>query len=125
MRRKIGFYYLLFWLILTVAGFFAVNYYLNLRSLFDLLIALNAATFILYGFDKWQAQFHGRRVPEITLWLTAFLGGSLGALVWMQVFCHKTRKSSFQIVLFFLIALQIGLLFLYYRDFLEKSLSFN
>ena len=62
--------------------------------------------FALMGIDKWKAANHGRRIPEKTLFLSAILGGSLGALVGMSLFRHKTRHWSFRIGMPVILAVQ-------------------
>jgi uncharacterized membrane protein YsdA (DUF1294 family) len=69
--------------------------------------AVNVSTFALYGLDKLLAAADSRRVPERTLHLAAFLFGSPGALVAMRVFRHKTKKTSFQLVLALLVLVQM------------------
>ncbi len=59
------------------------------------LAALNVLTFALYGWDKRCARRGWRRVPEKTLLGLSALGGSLGALVGMRLFRHKTRHWYF------------------------------
>lgn len=59
------------------------------------LLALNALTFFLMGFDKRRAKTGGRRVPERTFFLLSALGGSVGAIAGMQTFRHKTRHWYF------------------------------
>lgn len=59
------------------------------------LAAINLATFIVYGADKRRARKGKWRVPEKTLFLLPLLGGSVGALLGMQVFHHKTRHWYF------------------------------
>ena len=59
------------------------------------LAAVNLWAFGLMGFDKRRARQGGRRVRERTLFLSALLGGSLGALLGMWVFRHKTRHWYF------------------------------
>ncbi len=68
---------------------------------------LLALLFEQMSIDKVQAQVRGWRVPERLLYLASFLGGSVGALVAMNLFRHKTRKISFQLVLAALILLQV------------------
>lgn len=68
-----------------------------MRGLLIYLAVLNAAAFILYGMDKRRAKRGKWRIPERTLLLSAFLGGSLGAALGMVLFHHKTHKSKFRI----------------------------
>ena len=60
------------------------------------LLAVNLLTFITYGIDKWKAQHKRWRVPEATLIFLAALGGSIGALLAMRVFRHKTQHKKFR-----------------------------
>lgn len=55
------------------------------------LIAINLVTFAVYGADKRRARRGAWRVPEKTLFLLPLLGGSVGALLGMRVFRHKTK----------------------------------
>ena len=47
------------------------------------------------GIDKSRARRRKYRIPEKTLFLTAILGGSIGVLVGMHLFRHKTLHRSF------------------------------
>lgn len=60
------------------------------------LLAINFVAFCVYGVDKRRARRDAWRVPEKTLFVLALLGGSLGALIGMRVFHHKTRKWYFR-----------------------------
>ncbi len=78
------------------------------------LMAVNGATFCLYGVDKYQALHLGARVPEIMLHLAAAAGGTPGAALGQVTFRHKTRKGSFQVVFFAIaVAQAIGLTLLW------------
>ena len=61
------------------------------------IILINLVGFFLYGLDKAKAKRGARRVPEATLFFLAVLGGSLGGLLGMAVFRHKTLHKSFRI----------------------------
>lgn len=65
---------------------------------------LSLISFAQYWNDKHSAQKGRWRTPENTLHITELLGGWPGALLAQQVFRHKTRKLSFQLV-FWLIVL--------------------
>jgi uncharacterized membrane protein YsdA (DUF1294 family) len=65
--------------------------------LYFYLVIVNVLAFLLMGIDKRKAQKGTWRIPERTLFLSALLGGSLGAILGMQVFRHKTRHRSFVI----------------------------
>ena len=59
------------------------------------LAVINLLTFIVYGADKRRARKVKWRVPEKTLFLLPLLGGSIGALLGMRVFHHKTKHWYF------------------------------
>lgn len=59
------------------------------------LAAVNLVTFTVYGADKAKARRGAWRVPEKTLFLLPLLGGSVGALLGMLVFRHKTKHWYF------------------------------
>ena len=59
------------------------------------LAAVNLVTFTVYGVDKAKARRGAWRVPEKTLFLLPLLGGSVGALLGMLVFHHKTKHWYF------------------------------
>lgn len=66
---------------------------------------MSLVTFALYGYDKKQARAQGQRTPEKVLHAAEFLGGWPGALVAQQVFRHKTRKFSYQVVFWLVVLL--------------------
>jgi uncharacterized membrane protein YsdA (DUF1294 family) len=76
------------------------------------LIALNIVTFGIYGFDKHQAIKSQMRVPELILHLLALMGGSPAAAIAQIIFRHKTKKTSFRIIFFLIIGLQITAYFI-------------
>lgn len=57
----------------------------------------NIFVFTLYGIDKYKAVKHRYRISEACLILPAFLLGSVGAMLGMIVFNHKTSKTKFRI----------------------------
>lgn len=65
------------------------------RFLLLYLILINAVAFLLMLVDKQKARKNLWRIPERTLFLSALLGGSIGALLGMYTFRHKTRHLSF------------------------------
>ena len=61
------------------------------------LLAVNVLLFALMGIDKYKAKRGLWRIPEKTLFLTAALGGSVGGILGMKTFRHKTRHLQFTI----------------------------
>ena len=59
------------------------------------LVLINLVTFLVYGIDKSRAKRGVWRVPEKTLFLLPLLGGSIGALLGMRTFRHKTKHWYF------------------------------
>ncbi len=57
--------------------------------------------------DKKKAQKGLWRIPESTLLTVTLLGGSLGSLIGMKAFRHKTRKAKFAIGLPVILLLQL------------------
>ena len=71
------------------------------------LLAVNITAFALFGADKRKARRNAWRISEKALFLSAVLGGSLGALIGMRVFHHKTKHWYFVIGIPAILVLQI------------------
>ena len=71
------------------------------------LIAINIATFFVYGIDKWKARRSKWRIPESTLLTLAVLGGSIGAFIGMRTCHHKTMHNKFKYGVPLIINLQV------------------
>jgi uncharacterized membrane protein YsdA (DUF1294 family) len=88
-----------------------------LTARFDLLlswlIAITAVTFAAYGYDKSIAGSDKVRVPERVLLGLTFAGGTIGALIGMRVFHHKTIKESFRRKFWAVVVLQIVIVLVY------------
>ena len=78
------------------------------------LLVINLIALAIYGIDKAQAKLETHRTPEKTLFLVAILGGSIGALLGMRLFHHKTRKWYFRVGIPLILVLQIVLVVLYF-----------
>ncbi len=59
------------------------------------IIAINIISFIVMGVDKRKAQKRAWRIPESTLFVLAIIGGSIGSILGMHLFHHKTRHWYF------------------------------
>lgn len=73
------------------------------------LILINLIAFLAFGLDKRKAKRNAWRVKEATLIGLAIIGGSVGALLGMKVFHHKTLHKKFTIGIPFILAVQIFL----------------
>ena len=76
------------------------------------LVLINVITFLIFGLDKWKAKRKEkneaiRRIPEKNLLLLPVLGGSVGALLGMKVFRHKTLHRAFRLGVPVILVLQI------------------
>ena len=78
---------------------------------------MNIAAFAAYGIDKYKAKNNRWRISESFLILLAVLGGSLGALLGMLIWHHKTRKPKFRIVPFLSVLLVVCCAFILYGNY--------
>ena len=94
------------------------------NALLYYLIVLNIVTFLVYGIDKWRST-SGRllptgrkkakkgswRISEATLLILAVIGGSIGALLGMKIWHHKTMHKKFKYGLPLILLGQIALIY--------------
>lgn len=66
-------------------------------------------SYFLMGLDKYKAIRNKWRIPEKVLFLSAILGGSIGSVLGMYMFHHKTKHASFRIGLPVILLLQVAL----------------
>ena len=76
-------------------------------------LGVNLAGFIVFAIDKSRARRNAWRTPEATLFLFAIFGGSIGSLLGMYTFRHKTQKPKFYIGIPVILGIQI-LIILYF-----------
>lgn len=94
-----------------VAALIAVRLYApQLSLLASYLIAINLSVFVLTGFDKSVSGYGTMRVPERVLFVAALIGGSLGLILGMKFFRHKTKSPRFQFWVLAIVAAQVLLL---------------
>lgn len=73
------------------------------------LVIMNAIGFLIMLADKKKAIRGAWRIPERTLMAVAILGGSIGCLLGMKLFRHKTKHLKFTIGVPLILALQVVL----------------
>ena len=73
------------------------------------LLIMNIAGFVVMGADKRKARLQAWRIPEATLFLVAILGGSIGSIIGMQHFRHKTKHWYFVWGMPLILILQLAL----------------
>lgn len=76
------------------------------------LLIVNAIGFVLMLGDKRMAQKKLWRIPEATLMTVAAIGGSIGSLIGMYTFRHKTRHVKFTLGIPAILAVQVAAVFL-------------
>ena len=103
------------------------------NALLYYLIVINIVTFLVYGIDKWRST-SGRllptgrkkakqgsscrasdhrssgRISEASLLILAVIGGSIGALLGMKIWHHKTMHKKFKYGLPLILIIQIILI---------------
>ena len=82
------------------------------NALLYYLLVINILTFAVYGIDKWKARQGSWRISEATLLMLAVIGGTIGALLGMQVWRHKTMHLKFKYGLPLILLAQIALIYL-------------
>ena len=82
-----------------------------MKYLLIYLLAINLISFIAYGIDKRKAIKNKWRIKEATLLGLSFIGGSIGALMGMIIFHHKTKKPRFKIGVPVMLIIHLVILF--------------
>ena len=75
-------------------------------------VIINIVGFAIMGIDKRKAMKRAFRIPEATLFIVALIGGSVGSILGMQVFRHKTRHWYFVFGMPAILVIQIALIVL-------------
>ena len=84
----------------------------TLTLLIGYLVLINGIAFLMMFIDKRRAKRHAFRVPESILFELAILFGSIGILLGMFAFRHKTRKLRFTLGIPVILLIQAMLLVL-------------
>jgi uncharacterized membrane protein YsdA (DUF1294 family) len=82
-----------------------------------LITAVNLYAFLLMYIDKRKAKKHQWRIPEARLFITAACFGSLGILLGMYIFRHKTKHWKFVIFVPALLIVNIYILIKLWTSF--------
>ena len=83
--------------------------------IFAYIIVINFIAFLLMGIDKRRAIKRAFRIPEATLFLFAIFGGSIGSILGMYTFRHKTRHWYFVYGMPAILILQIAFIIFVYN----------
>lgn len=79
----------------------------SLRNILIYLLVINIIAFLAMLIDKKKAEKNRWRIKESTLLILALIGGSIGAIIGMYTFHHKTQKPRFFVGIPIIIVLQI------------------
>ena len=89
-----------------------------MRFVWIYLAVVNVVTFFLFGIDKRKAKRSKWRIEEATLLWWAVAGGSVGALLGMKAWHHKTMHKKFKYgvpaILVAQLAIACAIIYLYY-----------
>ena len=81
------------------------------------LLIVNAIGFLLMLIDKRKAIRRRWRIREKTLFLTAAIGGSIGSIMGMYTFRHKTKHLQFTLGMPAILIVQLILAFVFFTQF--------
>lgn len=94
----------------------------NVVLLWGVLAVINIIAFVLVGFDKKKSLNRAERFPEVLFFILSVFFASLGVLLGMFVFRHKTRKLYFLVGISALLIQQILLILLAFQKFSVNSI---
>jgi uncharacterized membrane protein YsdA (DUF1294 family) len=96
---------LVFAVLCTLPLFGSISLWLRGVSVIPLVAygVVSLLAFLLYWSDKRKARADHWRTPENVLHAVEFAGGWPGALLAQQLFRHKTRKLSYQLVFWIIV----------------------
>ncbi len=83
------------------------------------LVIINIIAFLAMFIDKRKAKYGKWRIKEHTLFILALIGGSVGAVIGMYTFRHKTKKARFFIGFPVILIVEVLLGFMIYNDFIK------
>lgn len=83
------------------------------------LLIINVISLLAMGADKLKAKKRAWRIPESTLFTLAVFGGSVGAIIGMHLFHHKTRHWYFLYGMPCILVIQIIIVLALYYSPLE------
>ena len=90
--------FLVLLLLLPSAALFTLSPTINWKVSLTYFTLISAVTLWLYRTDKIKSKKKAWRTPESTLHLLSLFGGWPAAFLSQQLFRHKTRKISFQLI---------------------------
>lgn len=86
------------------------------------LVIINLVAFAMMGIDKYKAKKRAWRIPEATLFLLVIFGGSIGGILGMFLFHHKTRHWYFLYGFPLILILQLLCVYLLWQSPIQFSI---
>jgi len=87
------------------------NFFEQYKILLIYLVVINFVTLAAFAVDKIAAIEKRSRIRIVTLLGLCFIGGSIGGLIAMYLFRHKTKKDYFTVGVPLIIVMQIVVVF--------------
>lgn len=81
-----------------------------MKEIYIYFLVINLIGFLAMGFDKFKAKKNYWRTKEKTLFIIALIGGSIGSIIGMYTFRHKTKHNSFVFGMPIILAMQMGII---------------
>lgn len=78
------------------------------------ILIINLIGFFSMGLDKFKAKRGAYRISEKALFIIALIGGSIGSIIGMYRFHHKTKKNAFVFGMPMILITQIVLILMYF-----------
>jgi len=75
------------------------------------IVIVNTYTFYLFGKDKKLSKTNKWRISENRLLFVSLIGGSIGGILGMKYFSHKTKKRKFTILIPLFLVLHLFLIY--------------
>ncbi|MCI8361618.1 MAG: DUF1294 domain-containing protein [Clostridia bacterium] len=86
----------------------------TIQNVIIYLLIINVIAFLAMWIDKRKAEKGKWRISETTLLLLGVLGGSIGSMIGMYTFRHKTKKKRFTIGMPAILIIEIIIYFIYF-----------
>lgn len=86
----------------------------TMQNIIIYLLIINVIAFLAMWLDKRKAEKGKWRISETTLLLLGVLGGSIGGMLGMYTFRHKTKKKRFTIGMPAILIIEIIIYFIYF-----------
>lgn len=86
-----------------------------MKFIFIYIVFTNILLFTLMAIDKQKAKLRQWRISEKTLFILALIGGSIGGILGMYTFRHKTKHLKFTLGFPAIILFQVITIFLFFN----------